>query len=321
MTALASMANAGPSPAAKCEASKDEAAAAYYLCRAKAESVAVLKSLAHNAVGEQCDGGDLGGTNCVSLGHGCGALSCDASCRFDASGCVAGTCYCGNDRAEDVEACDGTDLRAQTCASVAPATPYGLLACDSSCTSFVTTKCAANLVTQYATSFEGVCPDGWTLTGDWQCGVPINVGPSAAFDGTQCLGTQIAGNYNDLQTWAGATATSPDIDLTAAVTATLTFRMWIYTEGSTYDGFHLQISTDGGASYPVFTNVIPAYPLTIGGEPAWGGIQPALGWQPVAADLTAYAGQTARLRFSFQSDSSGSFPGVYVDDIVVQVAN
>ena len=66
----------------------------------------------------------------------------------------------------------------------------------------------------YYTSFEGACPNGWTLTGDWQCGVPTNVGPATAFVGTQCLATQIAGHYSDLQTWAGTTATSPDIDLT-----------------------------------------------------------------------------------------------------------
>ncbi len=35
----------------------------------------------------------------------------------------------------------------------------------------------------YYTSFEGVCPDGWTLTGDWQCGVPMSVAlPAVAPD-------------------------------------------------------------------------------------------------------------------------------------------
>jgi len=173
----------------------------------------------------------------------------------------------------------------------------------------------------YYTSFEGTCPDGWTLTGDWECGVPTVEGPATAYQGTQCLATQIDGKYDNLQTWAGTTATSPDIDLTNAQSPLLTFRMWIDTEGSTYDGAHLEISTDGGMTYSVLTSVSPAYTLTVGqapnGQPAWGGHQAGLGWQFVQADLLPYAGKVIRLRFAFQSDSSGNFPGVYIDDIFI----
>jgi bacillopeptidase F (M6 metalloprotease family) len=93
--------------------------------------------------------------------------------------------------------------------------------------------------------------------------------------------------------------------------------MWIDTEGSTYDGANLQISTDGGMTFNILSNVMPMYALTVGGKPAWGSHQQALGWQPVQADLSAFAGQIIRLRFAFRSDSSGVFPGVYIDDILV----
>ena len=169
----------------------------------------------------------------------------------------------------------------------------------------------------YYTSFEGACPDGWALTGDWQCGVPMNVGPATAYVGTQCIATQIAGNYNDNQTWAGTTATSPAIDLTSVSSPTLTFRMWLDTEGSTYDGANLKVSADGGTTYSIVTNVVPAYPLMIDGQPAWGGHHGGLGWQLVQADISAYAGKTIRLQFAFRSDSSGTYPGVYIDDILV----
>jgi hypothetical protein len=169
----------------------------------------------------------------------------------------------------------------------------------------------------YYTSFEGMCPDGWTLTGDWECGVPTLVGPATAYVGTQCLGTKIAANYSNQQTYVGTTATSPDIDLTGAPSSLLTFRMWIDTEGSTYDGVNLKVSTDGGMSYTVVTGVSPAYPLTIATQPAWGGHQSGLGWQLMQADLAPYAGQVVRLRFSFQTDTSGVFPGVYIDDIFI----
>jgi hypothetical protein len=36
---------------------------------------------------ESCDGSDLGGETCAGLGLGPGALTCDASCEYDASGC------------------------------------------------------------------------------------------------------------------------------------------------------------------------------------------------------------------------------------------
>jgi bacillopeptidase F (M6 metalloprotease family) len=162
-----------------------------------------------------------------------------------------------------------------------------------------------------------MCPDGWTLTGDWECGVPTLVGPATAYVGTQCLGTKIAANYSNQQTYVGTTATSPDIDLTGAPSSLLTFRMWIDTEGSTYDGVNLKVSTDGGMSYTVVTGVSPAYPLTIATQPAWGGHQSGLGWQLMQADLAPYAGQVVRLRFSFQTDTSGVFPGVYIDDIFI----
>ena len=99
--------------------------------------------------------------------------------------------------------------------------------------------------------------------------------------------------------------------------ATLTFRMWVDTEGGMYDGFNLQVSSDGGMNYAIVGNATPVYPLTVAGKPAWGGHQSALGWQSVQANLAAYGGQIIRLRFAFQSDSSGAFPGVYIDDILV----
>jgi len=40
--------------------------------------------------GEQCDGTDLGGTTCQSLGFSGGTLSCSASCDFNTSGCTSG---------------------------------------------------------------------------------------------------------------------------------------------------------------------------------------------------------------------------------------
>jgi bacillopeptidase F (M6 metalloprotease family) len=158
--------------------------------------------------------------------------------------------------------------------------------------------------------------------GDWECGVPVpipplNVGPATAYIGTQCLATKLASLYSNLQTWSGATATSPEIDLTNVASPTLTFRMWIDTEGSTYDAMNLKVSTDGGMTYTLVNGVAPTYPLTVAGQPGWGGHQVALGWQFVQADLSPFAGKKIHLQFAFQSDSSGVFPGAYIDDIFI----
>ena len=40
-----------------------------------------------NTVGEQCDGADLGGNDCTTLGFGGGTLACDG-CSFDTTGCT-----------------------------------------------------------------------------------------------------------------------------------------------------------------------------------------------------------------------------------------
>ncbi|MCS7184258.1 MAG: dockerin type I repeat-containing protein [Patescibacteria group bacterium] len=39
---------------------------------------------------EECDGIDLGGQNCVSLGYSGGALSCNSNCTFNTSQCITG---------------------------------------------------------------------------------------------------------------------------------------------------------------------------------------------------------------------------------------
>ncbi len=39
--------------------------------------------------GEDCDNSDLGGATCASLGYGGGTLTCDISCSYDTSGCIA----------------------------------------------------------------------------------------------------------------------------------------------------------------------------------------------------------------------------------------
>jgi len=62
------------------------------------------------SLGEDCDGDDLDGATCTSLGFVRGKLKCK-QCHFDTSKCN----FCGNDQVNDGEQCDGPDLDDGTC--------------------------------------------------------------------------------------------------------------------------------------------------------------------------------------------------------------
>ena len=74
---------------------------------------------------EECDGSDLGGNECATLGFAGGTLACSVDCEFDTSGCTS----CGNNFLElgAGEECDGSDLGGQTCQDLGFAD--GTLAC------------------------------------------------------------------------------------------------------------------------------------------------------------------------------------------------
>jgi hypothetical protein len=166
----------------------------------------------------------------------------------------------------------------------------------------------------WSESFEGGCPAGWTLGGNWQCGVPTS-GPGAAYDGSNCLATNLAGDYSSNQTWTGCVADSPAIDLSGTTAPLLRFRLWLSTEGSSFDGANVKVSTDCSSYSLLTTN--KTYNATVNGESAWNGNESGSGWQLVTADLSAYAGQTICLRFAFRSDGSITYPGPYVDAVQI----
>ncbi len=82
--------------------------------------------------GEDCDGADLGGADCASIGQGFvdGTLSCDVDCAFDTGGCNA-PLDCGNGTIDAGEDCDGTNLGGNTCLSNGFAS--GLVSCTGGC--------------------------------------------------------------------------------------------------------------------------------------------------------------------------------------------
>lgn len=87
---------------------------------------------------EECDGSDLAGQDCISLGLGPGRLACSADCIFDVSGC---TSSCGDGVIDDGEECDGDALGGADCSSVNQDYIAGTLSCGGDCT-FDTSLCS-----------------------------------------------------------------------------------------------------------------------------------------------------------------------------------
>src|SRR5262249_41280352 len=104
--------------------------------------------------GEQCDGTNLGGATCNSLGFSEGALACTGSCTYDTSNCST----CGDGNVNGLEVCDGSNLNGATCVSLGHAP--GALACAKDCNSYDTSGCTGGYIAAN-TSFSGlVCSDG-----------------------------------------------------------------------------------------------------------------------------------------------------------------
>ena len=85
--------------------------------------------------GETCDGSDLAGASCASLGFDAGILSCAADCAsYDVSSCTTDStdpAVCGNGIIEADEQCDGTNLGGSSCVSLGYS--GGNLSCNGSC--------------------------------------------------------------------------------------------------------------------------------------------------------------------------------------------
>lgn len=76
---------------------------------------------------ETCDGDDLGGADCVSLGYFGGTLSCTDACTLDESACDR----CGDGRVQDEEDCEPDQPLATTCEGLGWYS--GSLSCGTDC--------------------------------------------------------------------------------------------------------------------------------------------------------------------------------------------
>ena len=85
---------------------------------------------------ETCDGSDLRGEDCISIGQAQGVLRCNGSCGWDISGCVGGGTTCGDGNLEPGEQCDDGNTTAcdgcsPTC--IVEACGNGVMECSEQC--------------------------------------------------------------------------------------------------------------------------------------------------------------------------------------------
>lgn len=111
---------------------------------------------------EACDGDALDEAACTTFGFMSGRLACLDDCSgFDTSQCVEYPARCGDEVAEDDEACDGTDLLDQSCAT--QGFDSGTLTCTPECT-FDTSACGTcgNVILDGDEACDGVALLGET---------------------------------------------------------------------------------------------------------------------------------------------------------------
>ncbi|MFH1531226.1 MAG: hypothetical protein ABIK09_10920 [Pseudomonadota bacterium] len=148
----------------------------------------------------------------------------------------------------------------------------------------------------YENDFEGDL-DGWTINNSssafgWKLSTAKSVSGAQSLAYTDAGGTSYGTSNN-------GTCLSPPLELPNQPGLALSFMLWYQIE-SCCDDFDLSVVHPGG------TTLIANYASSA--EPTW---------QPVTFDATAYQGQTVQLLLAFACDSSISFDGVFIDDLVV----
>jgi hypothetical protein len=154
--------------------------------------------------------------------------------------------------------------------------------------------------TIYSENFDA--NPGWTLDPLWQYGAPLYTdgGPTGGYTGTNVVGYNLSGNYeNNL---AAKFATTPAIDCSGAASLTLRFYRWLGLLGG--DTANIQVSTNGTD----WTDLWSAGAEVLDN-----------GWQAVQYPLPSWVdgSPTLRLRWGMASNRSKNDLGWNIDDIEI----
>lgn len=143
-------------------------------------------------LGEVCDGNDMAGETCTSLGLGDGTLTCRDDCSgFDRTQCGESS-TCGDGVRADDELCDTNDLGGATCDALG--FNGGTVRCSASCT-LDTSNCGAPLTCGDGIVQDGEVCDSAALAGETCEGLGFGAGTLLCAD--DCL------SYNAAECGAG----------------------------------------------------------------------------------------------------------------------
>ncbi len=140
---------------------------------------------------ETCDGTNLGGDTCESLGYHGGELSCNAGCTLDLADCEAhGACGDGFIQMTEFEECETGNLMGHTCLTLG----YhgGELLCDAECRLDVSLCEAAGrcgdgaIQASFAEQCDGASLGGATCLTLGYYGGQLACGPACTLDVTNC---------------------------------------------------------------------------------------------------------------------------------------
>lgn len=145
----------------------------------------------------------------------------------------------------------------------------------------------------------------WTATGLWHREASSSCATPHSGSAMWYYGQNSTCDYDNGATNSG-TLQSASMTLPAGKTAQLSFWYATETEGGSYwDARYVQVSTNGGTTWTNLAQIIDS--------------DDPLVWREKVIDLTSYAGQTIKLRFSFDTKDAYAnwFQGWFIDDINV----
>ena len=171
-------------------------------------------------------------------------------------------------------------------------------------------------VTVYSSDFE-LDEGGFTHSGtldEWERGLPSYVPITTCASGSNCWKTDLDSTY---EASASQDLLSPTFDLTGLAGPVLVSWAQRYNlESATYDHIWVDFRyADDSNPTRLFEWLGATMTVSVGSPSTT--IQESAGWGLFTADMSAYAGQQTELLFHLDSDTSGQYAGLGVDDVTV----
>jgi copper-binding protein NosD len=153
---------------------------------------------------------------------------------------------------------------------------------------------------------------------EWAYGTPNNTPLTGGNSGTKAWATNLTANYSNN---SHAALLAPCLDFTTLSSPVVQFYAVFSTEDR-YDGWAVEASGNGGATWTRLTPYYPAYNYTYAygpqGAPQYSSRTSFNSWQKYVFLMGSYAfNPNVKIRWRFGSDASVQYPGVAIDDVAV----